>query len=420
MRIPPALPGFIALLIASSPPQLATAQTSWDPNAIPFVAGSVWQHAAVATLNRHLPTDSGFFVLGPLDLSSDLPDTLRLVETTLRIIAPNPRAARRIVSRLRLPTGGVALEDIQPSDTLSHLSHEVPPGYLGRFIRGTLVGEPAYVQVFTIQEHRWLLWAKRAQLTGVTERATGPLASYSKAVARYLAAVDSGRPDPRAPQASDYELDPAFDIYALPPADVIRGREGYLRLLDRNSEIGIDSVADGVLGFVPGPSLVEWLQRENEGVLFPNKEGEIALQHRYRDFQQLVGRWIGNPVLSAETVQRLRPGRYVYAVDRYGFMRVGRVTGGDSAGDSPSAALLMHGDPVLVAGELVLARALSGVLKVRELDINSEEYLFSNLSLSLYTDVEQRSDRYMLAVGYALGALDSARMSRDGILLRKF
>ncbi|NIW37831.1 MAG: hypothetical protein GWN32_15465, partial [Gemmatimonadetes bacterium] len=107
---------------------------------------SSWQRAAAATLNRHLPTDSGFFVLGPLDLDADRPDTTDLVRTTLRIVAPNPRASRSVTRRLWFPTGGVALEELQPADTLPH---EPPPGYLGRFVKGTVAGDSVMIQVFT-------------------------------------------------------------------------------------------------------------------------------------------------------------------------------------------------------------------------------------------------------------------------------
>ncbi len=73
-----------------------------------------------------------------------------------------------------------------------------------------------------------------------------------------------------------------------------------------------------------------------------------------------------------------------------------------------------------MAGELVLAADGGGPLRVDELSVASEEYFFSNLSLTLYPDVEERSDRYVVALGHALRALEQARVPRDGILLRKF
>ena len=61
-----------------------------------------------------------------------------------------------------------------------------------------------------------------------------------------------------------------------------------------------------------------------------------------------------------------------------------------------------------------------GLLRVAELNIRSEEYFFSNRSLTLYPDVQERSDRYMLAVGHVLKALDMARMPREGVLISKY
>jgi hypothetical protein len=394
----------------------APGQTAIDPYAIPYPGPPPWQQAAVAALNRHLPADSGYWVLGPLDLTADTPDTTDLVRTTLRIIAPDPRAARLLSRRLWVPTGGVALEDLQPADTLPH---QLPPGYPGRFLKGTIVGEPVWVQVFTVQTHRWLLWAQRAEVAGITERVAGPVATYRRAVSRHLAAVDSGRPTPGPPSAERYGLEPMFDLYAAPPEPVIRERAGYLDLLARNRAFDLDGQVRGVEGFIPGPRLMGWLEEQAEGVLFASKEGEPALQHRYRDFLESGGRWSGYPLLDATTLPRLAPGRYVYVVDRYGFIRVAPVGSGPEGPGAMTAAMLAHGDPVRVAGELRIEARPEGP-RVAELNVRSEEYFFSNRSLTLYADVEERAERYLVALGHALRALDLARIPREGILLRKF
>jgi len=392
-------------------------QTAWDPNAIAYEGPSAWQQAAAAALNRHLPTDSGFFVLGPLDLSADLPDTTDLVRTTIRILAPDPRASRGVTRRLWVPTGGVALEELQPSDTLPH---ELPPGYPGRFLKGTIVGEDVLVQVFTVQEHRWLLWARRAQIADITEEVSGPVADYARAVTRYLAAVDSGQEVSGPPSASQYGLESLYDLYSQPPAAVIRDRQGYLSLLERHRTFTLGSEVKDVYGFVPGPVLLAWMEEQAGGVLFPNRDGEVSLQYRYRDFQQAGGDWTGRPLLTATVLPRLHPGRYVFVVDRYGFLRVGSIdrTAIPISSDA-TAAMLAHGDQVLVAGTLLLS-AEQGPIRVREIDINSEEYFFSNLSMSLYQDVEDRSDRYVISLGHALKALDLGRVPRDDIVLKKF
>ena len=406
----------LALFAVMLGPPGARAQTAWDPNAIPYDGQSNWQQAAVAALNRHLPTDSGYWVLGPLDLRADLPDTLDLVRTTLRLIAPDPRASRDLPRNLWLPTGGVALEELQPSDTLPHA---LPPGYSGRFLKGTIVGERVYVQVFTIQEHRWLLWARRAQIADIREEVSGPPARFSAAVSQYLAAIDSGRPNSGPPLAADFGLDPAFDLYDQPPEPVIRDREGYERLLASQRTFSIGDEVKGVYGFVPGPDLTSWLEERADDVLYRDKEGDEALQYRYRDFRDFDGSWLGKPVLALSTFARLRPGRYAYVVDRYGFVRVGAMSLESNPSATATPALLAHGDLVRVAGELVIESGAGGS-EVREVNIKSEEYFFSNRSLTLYPDVEERSDRYVLALGYFLRALEAARIPSDRVLLRKF
>ncbi len=404
------------LLVLSS--ASAWAQTAWDPNAIDYDGPPAWQQAAAAVLNRHLPTDSGYWVLGPLNLTVDLPDTMDLVRTTLRIIAPNLAGSRSVTQRLWMPTGGVALEELQPSDTLPH---ELPPGYPGRFLKGNIAGERIFVQVLTVQQHRWVLWAQRSDVVSIRELVTGSLAQYSTAITEYLAAVDSGRPTTRPPRASAYGLDAMLDLYAGPPDPVIRDREGYLNLLRENRVFTLDGEVKDVYGFLPGPPLIGWLEEEADDVLFLNRDGAMALQHRYGDLTRAREDWHGLPVVTGTTISSLRPGRYVFVVDRYGFMRVGPAAEMDVTGrPAASAATLAHGDPVRVAGELVLEAAPGEGPRVLELNVNSEEYFFSNRSMSLYEDVEVRSDRYVAALGHALSALDLARIPRDNILIRKF
>jgi len=406
----------VAVLFASLG---ALAQVAWDPNVVAYDGPSSWQQAAVTALNRHLPTDSGYFVLGPIDLNVDLPDTTDLVRTTLRIIAPDLRSSSRVTRHLWVPTGGVALEELQPSDTLIH---EMPPGYAGRLLKGTIVGEHVFVQVFTVRGHRWLLWAQRAQVAGITEEVSGPVARYSAAIARYLALADSGLANPGPPRAIEYGLDPSYDLYAQPPEPVIRDRSGYMRLLDENRAFSLGDAVRDVYGFVPSPSLIGWVEERADPVLFVNKDTELALQHRYRDYETSAGGWLGYPVLAPAALADLRPGRYLYVADRYGVIRVARtsMSGFDMAGAAITHALLAHGEPLRAAGELVLTQEPGEPLRVSELNIRSEEYFFSNRSLTLYDDVEQRSDRYVAAVGHVLRGLELARLPRDDVLIRKF
>ena len=397
---------------------VAGSQTAWDPNAIAYPGPTAWQQAAVAALNRHLPTDSGFFVLGPLDLTAEFPDTTDLVRTTIRIIAPDPDGSRSVTRRLWVPTGGVALEELQPSDTLPH---EMPPGYSGRFLKGTIVGEEVLVQVFTVQEHRWLLWAKRAQIDEITELVSGPVADYGRAVTRYLAAVDSGQEVSGPPLASQYGLEPLYELYANPPPPVIRDLQGYLGLLDSHRTFTLGTEVKDVYGFVPGPVLLSWMEEQAADVLFPNRDGEVALQYRYMGFAEDGGSWMGRPVLTAATLPRLRPGLYAFVVDRYGFLRVGPIDrSGIPTRTDATAAMLAHGDPVLVAGRLAITTDGGSPVRIREINVNSEEYFFSNLSMSLYEDVEDRSDRYVISLGHVLKALDLGRIPRDDIVLKKF
>jgi hypothetical protein len=406
----------IAALFAAS---VTFAQVAWDPNVVVYEGPSSWQQAAVAALNRHLPTDSGYFVLGPIDLGADLPDTTDLVRSTLRIIAPDLRTSGRVTRRLWVPTGGVALEELQPSDTLIH---EMPPGYAGRFLKGTIVGERVFVQVFTVRQHRWLLWAQRAQVAGITELVNGPVARYSAAVARYLVMADSGLATPGPPRAIEYGLDPTYELYDQPPEPVIRDQEGYSRLLEENRDFTLGDAVRDVYGFVPGPSLIPWVEEQADPVLFTNKDTEAALQHRYRDYETSGGGWLGYPILAPASLSSLRPGRYFYIADRYGVIRVARtsMSGFDMGGAAITHALLAHGEPLRAAGEMVLAREPGEQIRITELNIRSEEYFFSNRSLTLYDDVEQRSDRYVAALGHVLRGLELARLPRDDVLIRKF
>lgn len=396
----------------------AHGQAGGSEDVVPYAAPPSWQRAAIAELDRRLPTDSGYWALGPLDVAADAPDTTNLVRSTLRIIVPDGDASRSIARRLWVPTGGIALQELQPGDTLPV---QPPPGYTGRFLRGTLVGQPVYVQVFTVQAHRWLLWAEQVLVTQGADTVRGPIVRYSEAVGRYLTGLSSGSSS-TAPAARDFDLAPGFDLFAELPAPVIRDRAGYEGLLAQNRAFALDDRVKDVYGIVPAPPLEKWLEGEVNEVLRRDQEGEAGLQRRYRDYRAAGGIWTGLPVLSPETLARLRPGRYAYAVDRYDVIRVGRLpASGDTSAATITPALLVHGEPVRVAGELTVGLGPDGRPRLTELDIRSEEYLFSNLSLSIYDDVSRRSDDYLQGmVGHVLRALDAAGLSRDNLLIRKF
>jgi hypothetical protein len=275
------------------------------------------------------------------------------------------------------------------------------------------------VQVFTVQEHRWLLWAQRVQLAGVQRRMTGPVARYSNAVTGYLTAVDSGRSALR-PRASAFGLEPLYELYAPLPEPVVREREGYLSLLNNHRAFKLGDVIGDVYGFIPAPALMPRLQETSDAVLFPNKEGEAALQYSYESYEGSGGLWSGYPLLTAESLAGLRPGRYVYVTDRYWVVRVGSVPTVPQPMTHATPALLAHGDPVLAAGELLITAEPGSGLRVAEVSILSEEYFFSNRSLTLYDDVERRSDRYVAAIAHVLKGLEQAGVSTEGVLIRKF
>jgi hypothetical protein len=240
-------------------------------------------------------------------------------------------------------------------------------------------------------------------------------------VGRYLTGPASGS-SPAPPRARDFGLASSFDLFADLPAPVIRDRAGYDRLIAQNRSFTLGDHVRDVYGLVPAPALEEWLQGEATEALRLDREGEAGLQRRYREYLAAGGRWTGLPVLSSATLARLRPGRYAYAVDRYDVIRVGRLPApGDTSAPVITPALLVHGEPVRAAGELSIGPGRDGRARVTELNIRTEEYLFSNLSLSVYDDVSERSDEYLLGtVGHVLRALDAAGVSRDDLLIRKF
>ncbi|UCF20214.1 MAG: hypothetical protein JSU87_02065 [Gemmatimonadota bacterium] len=406
----------VAAIASLTATEAARCQTSWDPNAVDYAGPPEWQRAAVAALNRHLPTDSGYWVLGPLDFGVEVFDTFNVIPTTLRILAPDPASSRTITRRLWVPTGGVALEELQPADTLAH---EFPPGYSGRVLKGSIAGERTLVQVFTVQEHRWLLWARRVEVAGIRQPVGGPVARYSIAVAGYLAAVDSGRRAP-PPRAGDFGLEPIYDLYAEPPEPVVRDAEGYLGLLHGHRAFSLGNAINDVYGFIPSPALSQRLESSADAVLFLNKEGDAALQSRYRDFESAGGGWSDLPVLTSRSLLELAPGRYVYATDRYGVTRVAPSANLSRPTVQASPALLAHGDPVRAAGELLISAEPGGRPRLAELNVRSEEYFFSNRSLTLYEDVERRSSRYVAAVAHVLAGLEQAGVPTEDVLIRKY
>jgi hypothetical protein len=214
-------------------------------------------------------------------------------------------------------------------------------------------------------------------------------------------------------------LESLYDLYAPPPGPVIRDPAGYRQLLEDHRMFTLDENIHDVYGLMPGPPLLARLEALADSVLFLNKDGEVALQHRYRDFLRSGRGWSGYPILSPDALGRLSPGRYIYAADRYGVIRVSPAPTTQPTGAEMTAALLWHGEPVRAAGELVLAAEPGGTLRVAEVNVRSEEYFFSNRSLTLYDDVAERSDRYVAALAHVLKGLELARLPVDGVLIRQ-
>lgn len=357
------------------------------------------------------PEERGFLVTGPLDplLESDITKIRRLYQT-VRVVCPDLESFR------------VARDSLENREALLHLSayrenlessrRSEPAGYRGAMALIKYRGQEHYIQILTLGQLRWLIWAEHV-LLAVEPPDDDRLDDYAQAVSNYLYMIDQGIDEVEPPRAFAWGLPPEYDIYAEPPGYVIPGYQNYKDFLHTHEPIHTP-FARGIINFVPSDSLLAALTRKAPEVAWPNKEYPM-LQDEYRKFISREGDVRIMETLTRKGFDTLQPGEYLFGIAPSGKIRFARELlreeveriAHETGKKVPRAnhAFLFPGEPLLTAGAFFIEHE-EGKPVIVHVNAQSGHYFYSNVSPTIREDITEKSDRYLLTLGHVFAALD--------------
>lgn len=371
-------------------------------------------------LTTLFPDTEGYAILGPLDPEMAESGPAASAYHSVRILCPNWdafTAGLKVLSR----SDSVQWIDscyLKPCDGRL-------PGYRGIIAALAWEGSTRILQLSTVQQTRWLIWARKLMRQFRLDLTEGSLASYAQAASAYLSAVDHGDSTATAPRAADFGLPDSVDFYAPPPDYVIAGYQQYKDFLHDHAGIRTE-FASGILAFVPTDSLLTTLMADAPQTAYPNKEAPM-LQSEYRKFLKRGGDPRIVQTLTRARLDTLAPGEYFFAVGLTGKIRFGRELlreevrrlEEETGRRVPRAnhAFLFPGEPILTAGAFVIGSGQPP--RIVEVNAQSGHYFYSNVTATIRDDIAIRSNEYLLTLGHFFRALERLGIPGDGILIRK-
>ena len=371
-------------------------------------------------LEKLIPEEEGYLVTGPLDPFYDETVKVWAQYQSVRVIVPKLYLIEDAVSLILTDTSRKA-QIFDSSVTTCHT--DTFPGYRGVLFRSEEAKGSTFIQVQTVNQVRFLIWARQ---TGQTpDQWSEALRRYARAVSDYLYYIDRDELDSKPPVAAEYGLPAELDLYAEPPDYVIEGYQNYKSFLADHRPIYTD-FARGILKFVPSDSLLSVLIKSAPAAAFPNKERPM-LQQEYRKFFERGGDLRIMENLTATGFDTLQTGEYFFAVSVTGKIRFGRELlreevariEKETGRKVPRAnhAFLFPGEPILTAGAFWVDR--DSVNSITEVNAQSGHYFYSNVSPTIREDISERSDEYLLTLGHFFRALDSLGIASDHMLIGK-
>jgi len=375
-------------------------------------------------LQQHLesffPESDGYFVTGPLDPFYAGDEDVELLYHTVRVICPD---VQRLEETIIYAKSAKFFDNVR--EWIDDARSSDPDGYRGAIASMNWQGNEFKVQLNTVQQTRWLIWAQETLLNENLDVNRKRLRRYAEAVSDYLYEIDRGNRDAEAPQASEFDLPSNVDLYAPPPPYVIEGYENYKAFLHDHASISTE-FAHGVLAFMPNDSLLDVLKAIAPTAAYPNKE-EPMLQHEYRKFFARGGDPLVIHTLTPQSLQSLQAGEYFFAVGldntiRYGrellreeVERIERETG--QKVPRANHAFLFPGEPILTAGAFFVEGESHA--RIAHVNAHSGHYFYSNVTPTIREDIAERSDDYLLTLGHLFRALDRLGIPYDSVLVSK-
>lgn len=427
------VPGLIALALVWSLVLPETAESQLAGTKPDKLDDSEVSHV-IGSLEKIFPESMGFRVHAPLSPESgSFGDTERLVKA-FRVIVPKDITV--VEAARRLTTGDSPFARFLEMEHDTGFLPVMPVGYAGVPVTAKLGKKLIDIQFLTVSMDRWLIWARTCYFPVWKSDRDTPIQEYAAEVSQYLRGTDFGSED-------DAELDPSA-VGAPEKADLFGGYESkrhqpakYEELVAANKEMDLE-IATGVTSFTAGESAVKWMidKRGDDSYTDPR---QAQLQKIFfdfiaedRDFQELR-------TLTPNVIEKLNPGRYFYAVDKYGRVRFGPMYLTPQEGKAglwrerlksyecllfPGQEIVATGEFEISTGEEPLEASLTGgyAPKRRMSSVNafSSYYYYRPSDKNLERRIEGESDSYVRNIGHLFERLEDMGIEIREVKVSKF
>lgn len=366
------------------------------------------------TLMGIVPEGRGWFVDGPLGTTEATPGDVRHLYECPRVIVPSVDDIAGATGRLfaagkLLPVRRITRFDEKPGT-------KGLPGFRGIWYE-TENKEDVGFLVLTPNQNRFLMWARLGYFPalGVDTIQSKIRDWYARSVSDHLASLDYDVPDNIPPRAGERSLPAWMDLYPPEPPAAVTSDDKLRDFLELHGELPLDGCS-GIRALIPGDSLTEALIAQAPSMVHFSG-ADAVLQVSLRDLcQDNQARTMVSP-LTRVSFDTLSADSYIYAVDRYGRIRVA-VSEQETDVKVPHT-VLFPGEPVLSAGRLAIREA-NGRRSVAEVAAYAEEYACSRYSPGFRAEFADRVNHFALSVGHLLGSLKAIGIPCEDVLIRKF
>ncbi len=364
--------------------------------------------------------EKGFIVAGPLDPNLANPNFSRFFNM-VRVICPN---LEQLAGSTKMLTAAPGLTVNKVQSFIEYALADSLPGFRGTIIALTYHQKVYVVQFQTINQLRFLLWARNTFSGSAGDDESAQLRQYAAAVSDYLYQIDRNNLEAPEPGAAAFNLPDSLDLYAKAPDYVISGYQNYKDYLFAHAPVTTE-FATGILGFIPTLETLDSLKAQAPAKAFPNKEAPL-LQEEFRKFFQRGGQVQSLRTLTKAIFDSLQPGEYFFGVGLNGNTRFGReltreeVAKIEQTGLKPARAnhaFLFPGEPLLTAGAFFIG--CDGVGKLTAVNTQSGHYFYSNITSTIKEDIAERSDGYFLSIGHFFSTLDSLGIVYSDVVVTK-
>lgn len=369
------------------------------------------------------PEDSGYVVSGPLDPLFRGDSVSTMLYRSLRVTCPSVSAVDDALTLIKQS------EHLTVLRWFSHLHmarDEMPYGYRGVMAVVSFNGKTAYLQLLTLNQTRWLIWAHDILSSDPNRQVSlEQWGGLARAASEHFYAIDQRWSDPPLPMPKLFGLPDSLGIYRFPNAAGISRRE-LDDLLRKGGTIQSD-FAMGITAFYASDSLFDRLGSTAPTVAYRNRNRGI-IQQELGTFLSRGGSMISVRTLTKELFQRLEAGEYIFGVSPAGMIRYFRNPSDAEIEEfewsvgrkMPLAAesFLFPGEAILAAGRFVVKH--DSVPRIVEINCYSDHYYFSSFDPGLKDEILRRSDRYLLSLGYFFKSFDNLDIPYRSALIRKF